>query len=66
MKHLISLLLILAIFSSANGGYSINEFLNYLQETGIYGLLVEIKRYFGNDVSIAFCKELHKSNDCEL
>ena len=39
---------------------------NYLQETGIYGLLIEIKLYFGNDFSIAFCKELYKSNDCDI
>ena len=64
MKPLIPLLLILAILS-VNGGYSITEFLNYLQETGIYEVLVEIKRYLGNDVSIAFCKELFKSNDCD-
>ena len=65
MKSLFTLLLILATFSSINGGYSLHELLNLLQENGIYELLVEIKRYLGIDVSISFCKELYKSNDCE-
>ena len=65
MKSIITLLLILATFSSINGGYSIDEFLNYLQEKGIYELLVEIKRYLGNDVSIDFCKQLFPTKDCE-
>ena len=65
MKPLFTLLLILATFSSINGGYSINEFLNYLQETGIYDLLVEIRRYLGIDISISFCKDLFQTNDCE-
>ena len=65
MKSLFTLLLILAIFSNINGGFSINEFLNHLQETGIYELLVEIKRYLGVDISIDFCKGLFQTDDCE-
>ena len=38
---------------------------NYLQENGFFELLTEIKHNLGNDVSIDFCKELFKSNDCE-
>ena len=65
MKPLFTLLLILATFSNINGGYSIVEFLKYLQETGIYELLAEIKHYLGEDISISFCKDLFNSNDCE-
>lgn len=66
MKPLIALLLILAIISNIKGDYSINTFINYLQEKGLYDLLAEIKYYFGNDVSIDFCKELLKSSHCEI
>ena len=65
MKHLIFLFLILTTISNIKGDYSINTLLNYLREKGLYDLLVEVKSYFGVDVSISFCKELVKSYDCE-
>ena len=66
MKSLITLVLILVIFSNIKGGdYSIGSFLNYLQEKGIYDILVEIKKYLGSDICICFCKELMKNNKCE-
>ena len=45
--------------------YSIDEILNYLQSNGLYEVLVEVKKYFGDDVAIALCKEFVRSNDCE-
>ena len=65
MKPLIFLFLILTTISNIKGDYSIEAFLNYLQEKGLYDLLVEVKSYFGVDVSIEFCKELIKSYECE-
>ena len=65
MKPLIFLFLILTTISNIKGSYSIADLLNYLQEKGLYELLVEVKSYFGNDVSIDFCKQLVATNDCE-
>ena len=65
MKPLIFLFLILTTISNIKGDYSIEAFLNYLQEKGLYDLLVEVKTYFGTDISISFCKELIKSIDCD-
>ena len=57
--------MILTTISNIKGSYSIEALLNYLQEKGLYDFLVEVKSYYGNDVSISFCKELVKSYDCE-
>ena len=65
MKPLIFLFLILTTISNIKGDYSIASLLNYLQEKGLYDLLVEIKSYFGADVSISFCKQLVKAGDCD-
>ena len=65
MKPLIFLFLILTTISNIKGDYSINTFLNYLQEKGLYDLLVEVKSFFGTDVSISFCKQLSKTVDCD-
>ena len=69
MKALIAMLLILAIISNIKGekDYSVNTFINYLQDNGIYELLELIKKQFGDDVSIEICKEMFiKSFDCEM
>ena len=65
MKSLIFLFLILTTISNIKGDYSILTFLNYLQEKGLYDLLVEVKSYFGTDVSISFCKQLVQNSDCD-
>ena len=65
MKPLIFLFLILTTISNIKGDYSIASLLNYLQEKGLYDLLVEIKSYFGTDVSINFCEQLVKNGDCD-
>ena len=65
MKPLIFLFLILTTISNIKGDYSILTFLNYLQEKGLYDLLVEVKSYFGTDVSISFCKQLVQNSDCD-
>ena len=67
MKTLIVLLLIFATISNIKSDdFSIDTFLNYLEEKGLFGMIAEIKYYFGDDVSIAFCKELIKSQHCEI
>ena len=57
--------MILTTISNIKGDYSIDTLLNYLQEKGFYELLVEVKSYFGTDVSISFCKQLIKNSGCE-
>ena len=66
MKPLLTSILILVAISNIKGGdYSINDFLKYLQETGIYDLFSEIKKCFGVDICINFCKELYpNTNKC--
>ena len=48
------------------GSFSITPLLDYLQESGYYDLIQEIKNVFGDDVAIDICKELTNSNDCEI
>ena len=36
-----------------------------MQENGYYEIILEVKHYYGNDVSISICKEMIKSADCE-
>ena len=65
MKAFITLLFMMFIII-LNGNYSIDSFINYLQESGYYDILVEIKYSLGDDVAIALCQELViQTNDCE-
>ena len=36
--------------------YSINEILNFLQSNGLYEILVQLKKYFGDDVVFLYVK----------
>ena len=59
MKPLINLILILVAISNIKGeDFSIYGFLKYLQETGIYDLFAEIKKFLGVDICVCFCEEL--------
>ena len=69
MKTSIILLIILSIQFGVMldlSNYSIDTLLNFLEDSGIFDILKEIKLYFGYDVSIAMCKEFVKSNHCEI
>ena len=49
------------------GDYSIDPFLDYLQEKGYWDIILNIKYYFCDDTSIDFCTRLTNSpHDCEL
>ena len=61
----LALLLSLLMILDVKTDFSIESFINYLQEKGYYDLLVEIKRYYGKDVAIDVCKEIIQSTDCE-
>ena len=58
MKSLAILVLSILLFNFTDSNeYSIDEAINYLQSTGLYEVLVQVKYYFGNDVAISLCKE---------
>ena len=63
--YLLLLLFILPNIDVVWGSFSIDEILNYLQETGYYDLLQAIKIEFGNDVAIDVCEALIQSSDCK-
>ena len=67
IKYLFYLILILSNKEVLLGGdYSIDIFLDYLQEKGYYDLIQAIKGTFGDDIAKDICKQLTKSNDCEI
>ena len=65
IRYLFYMILILSNIGVLRGDFSIAPFLNYLQETGYYDIILSVKLYFGDDVAIDICQELVQSNDCE-
>ena len=69
MKYTIILLLVLLILSKEDDNlkikFSLNTFLNYIQQIGFYNLFNEVKCALGDDVSIELCKEFCESPYCE-
>ena len=65
IRYLLYMMLLLPNIEVLNGSYSIDSFLDYLQEKGYYDLIQSVKIYFKDDVAIDICKELTGSNDCE-
>ena len=65
IRYLFYMMLLLSNIEVLKGDYSIDTFLNYLQEKGYYDLIQAVKTYFGDDVAISVCQELVQSNDCE-
>ena len=65
MKAIVLILLPLIVFNADLSVYSIKGFLDYLQQTGYYEVIIEIKFALGNDIAIDFCKEFVQSQDCE-
>ena len=45
--------------------YSIDTFIDYLQKSGIWEVLFQVKIYFGTTIAIEVCKEYVKSPHCE-
>ena len=52
--------------SSNDSSYSIYTFINNLENNGYSEILCYLKCNFSDDIAIDFCKELIKSNDCEI
>ena len=58
--------LLLFIFSfSGDTTYSIDALLDYLQETGYYEIIYQVKKHFGDDVAIDFCEGIVRTTQCE-
>ena len=64
MKLYNLLLLTLAIIANVKGDYSIDSFITQLENNGYYDIIVEVNRYYGNDVAIEMCKSLTQSFSC--
>ena len=65
MKLFNLLLLTLAIIAKVKGSYSIDSFITELENNGYYDIIVQVNRYYGNDVAIEMCKSLTQSFSCE-
>lgn len=65
MKALLFIFLPFIILSLDISQYSINSFLNFLQETGYYEIIAQIKILYESDYAIAVCKEFTKSVYCK-
>ena len=65
IRYLLYMMLLMSNIEVLRGDYSIDSFLDYLQESEYYNLIQAIKNNFGDDVAMDVCKELFKSNDCE-
>ena len=63
MKLITFLLLVIFAFSG-DTTYSIDALLDYLQETGVYDIIYQVKKYFGDDVAIDFCEGIVKTTHC--
>ena len=66
MKYTIILLLALLIVTKEDRGtFSINPFIEYLQENGYYELITDVKCLIKTDVAIEVCEILAESAHCE-
>ena len=64
MKALKILLFTLLIIVYIKGDYSIEGLIDYLEQTGIYNILVTVNDNFGNDVTIDLCQRIVQSYSC--
>ena len=65
MKQIFTLLFTLIIISYVNGDYSINQLIEYLENTGIYNIIAEVNSNYGNDVAIELCMQIVQSYNCQ-
>ena len=64
IRYLFYMMLLLSNIGVLKGDYSIDSFLDYLQEKGYYDIIQSVKIYFGDDVAIDICKKLAPTIDC--
>ena len=62
---LLSFLFIVKGQDTSAEDFSIQAFVNYLQENNYWEILVQVSVYFGDDVAIEVCKSFVPSPHCE-
>ena len=62
---LIYLLLIVKNQDTTVESYSVNSFIDYIQNNGYWDIFQEVKNKFGIDVSIEFCQAIVPSPHCD-
>ena len=64
MKLLVLFLILFLVKSSVSKSnlddYSINSFIDYMKNNGIFDILQLIKKFYGDDVAIISCSELEE------
>ena len=60
-----SFLLATLLINLANSDFSMDSFINTIQFFHLDEIILNIKCFFGDDISIAFCKLFMESNECE-
>ena len=68
MKSSLIIILTLLLFTKSQDTiaqkYSIKYFIKYLQDSGIWEVLYEVKKYFGTDIAIEICEDFLQSPYC--
>ena len=62
---IICLLFIVKIQDTTAENYSIQTFINYIQDMGYWEIFTQVSLLFGIDVSIDFCKTIVQSPHCD-
>ena len=52
----------LSISNSSIDEYSIHQFINRIKNEGLFETILQIKKLYGQDLSIIFCEELNKNS----
>ena len=64
-EFLLCIIFILSNVGIKGSTYSIDNLLNYLQETQYYDIIYQVKLIFGDDIAISVCKSFIATNQCE-
>ena len=62
---ILTLLLFTKIQNTAYESFSISNFIDFIQENGIWEILFQVRLYFGVDISIELCRDFSESPHCE-
>ena len=56
------ILFIVPLILSDEDSFSINPFIEYLKNEGLFDIIISIKQTFGQDIAIISCEELNPNN----
>ena len=65
LEFLLFIIFILSNVGAKGSSYSIDTFLDYLQEKQYYEIILQVKLRFGDDVAISVCISFIANNQCE-